>query len=80
LPTTREEKYKAKQATDTFFVRAGDVFSGVLVLIGTTLFAFRTSQFALFCIGLIIVWFALAVVIGIENKKMTERAVESPMV
>ena len=80
LPTTREEKYKAKQATDTFFVRAGDVLSGVLVLIGTTLFAFRTSQFALFCIGLIIVWFALAVVIGIENKKMTERAVESPMV
>jgi ATP/ADP translocase len=24
LPTTREEKYKAKQAIDTFFVRTGD--------------------------------------------------------
>ena len=27
LPTTREEKYKAKQAIDTFFVRGGDVLS-----------------------------------------------------
>ena len=27
LPTKREEKYKAKQAIDTFFVRAGDVLS-----------------------------------------------------
>ncbi len=80
LPTSREQKYKAKQATDTFFVRAGDVLSGVLVLIGTTFFAFQTSHFALFCIGLGVVWFALAVLIGIENKKMTTRAKESPTV
>jgi AAA family ATP:ADP antiporter len=80
LPTTREEKYKAKQATDTFFVRAGDVLSAVLVYIGTTWCAFQTSQFALFCIGLVIVWFALAVLIGIENKKMTTRAEESSTV
>jgi len=80
LPTTREEKYKAKQATDTFFVRAGDVLSAVLVYVGTTWCAFQTSQFALFCIGLVIVWFAMAVLIGIENKKMTARPVDSPTV
>ena len=33
LPTTREEKYKAKQAIDTFFVRAGDVLSAVTVFV-----------------------------------------------
>ena len=27
LPTTREEKYKAKQAIDTFFVRIGDLLA-----------------------------------------------------
>ncbi len=80
LPTTREEKYKAKQATDTLFVRAGDVLSAVLVYVGTTWCAFQTSQFALFCIGLVIMWFALAVVIGIENKKMTAKAEVSSMV
>ena len=28
LPTSREAKYKAKQAVDSFCVRAGDVLSG----------------------------------------------------
>jgi AAA family ATP:ADP antiporter len=32
LPTTREEKYRAKQTADTFFVRIGDVLSTGLVL------------------------------------------------
>ena len=31
LPTTREEKYKAKQAIDTFFVRGGDLLSAAVV-------------------------------------------------
>ncbi len=36
LPTRREEKYKAKQALDTFFVRTGDMIAGGLVFLGTT--------------------------------------------
>ena len=28
LQTSRESRYKAKQAVDSFFVRAGDVISG----------------------------------------------------
>ena len=36
LPLTREEKYNAKQAIDTFFVRLGDVLSAGLVFAGTT--------------------------------------------
>ena len=31
LPTTREQKYVAKQAVDTFFVRGGDLVAGLLV-------------------------------------------------
>jgi len=71
LPTTREQKYKAKQAIDTFFWRAGDVLSAVLVYAGTTWFAFDTGHFALTCLGLVIVWLVLAARIGIENKKLT---------
>ena len=37
LPTTREEKYKAKQTIDTLVVRFGDVLSAVTVYVGTTL-------------------------------------------
>ena len=35
LPTTREEKYKAKQAIDTFFVRAATCWPPALVFVGT---------------------------------------------
>ncbi|MCU0231782.1 MAG: translocase [Acidobacteria bacterium] len=37
LPTSREEKYKAKQAIDTFFVRAGDMLAAGVVFVGTHL-------------------------------------------
>ena len=34
LPTSRETKYKAKQAVDSFFVRAGDVLQAAVVYTG----------------------------------------------
>jgi AAA family ATP:ADP antiporter len=37
LPTSREEKYKAKQAIDTFFVRMGDMLAAFVVFVGTHL-------------------------------------------
>ena len=44
LPTTREEKYKAKQAIDTFFVRGGDVLSAAVVYRGHARAAPRPSR------------------------------------
>jgi AAA family ATP:ADP antiporter len=35
LPCTREEKYSAKQAIDSFFFRMGDVVSAAIVFAGT---------------------------------------------
>jgi AAA family ATP:ADP antiporter len=71
LPTTREQKYKAKQAIDTVFVRAGDVLSAVLVYVGVNLFALTTRQFALVNLGLVVVWLFLAVKIGREDRRLT---------
>ena len=71
LPTTKEEKYKAKQAIDTFFWRAGDLLSTALVGIGTTWLAFQTRQFAIVNIVLVIIWIILAIFIGIENQRRT---------
>jgi AAA family ATP:ADP antiporter len=64
LPTTRTEKYKAKQAIDTFFVRAGDLCSAGLVLAGTHLFAFGIRDFAISTIILCIIWLGLSVRLG----------------
>jgi AAA family ATP:ADP antiporter len=68
LPTTKEQKYKAKVAIDSFFVRAGDVLSAVVVFAGVTWFAFEIYQFALFNLTLCIVWIVLALLIGREYK------------
>jgi AAA family ATP:ADP antiporter len=70
LPTTREQKYKAKQAIDTFFVRTGDVLSAALVFVGTTWLAFQTQHFAIFNLALVVVWLFLAFLIGKEYVRL----------
>jgi AAA family ATP:ADP antiporter len=71
LPTSRADKYKAKQAIDTFFVRAGDLLSAGMVLVGTGLLTFGVGRFALINIILILVWLALAVAVGREFVRRT---------
>jgi AAA family ATP:ADP antiporter len=58
LPTRREEKYKAKQAIDTFFVRAGDVLSALMVF-GVTALAVPAGRMALVNVVLIVLWLAV---------------------
>ena len=52
LPTSREAKYKAKQAIDSFFVRAGDMLQAAVVFIGTML-AFSVRGYALVNVALV---------------------------
>jgi ATP:ADP antiporter, AAA family len=67
LPTSREAKYKAKQAIDSFFVRAGDMLQAAVVFIGTML-AFSIRGYALVNIALVLVWIGLAVAIAREYR------------
>ncbi len=76
LPTTREEKYKAKQAIDSFFVRAGDMVSAAVVFAGTAL-AFNVRHFALLNIAVIGIWLAIAVFIAREHKRLTSDDTEA---
>jgi ATP:ADP antiporter, AAA family len=56
LPTTRDEKYKAKQTIDTFFTRAGDVLSAGVVYAGTTWLGFGVRGFAATNLVVILAW------------------------
>lgn len=73
LPTTREEKYKAKQAIDTIFVRAGDALSALLVFVGTSL-AFETRHFAMVNLAFVVVWLGLALFIGREYVRLARKS------
>jgi len=71
LPTTREEKYQAKQAIDSFFVRAGDVMAALLVLIGTSVWNLSAGGFAWVNVGLAMVWIWVALAIGRRYRSLT---------
>jgi AAA family ATP:ADP antiporter len=66
LPTTRDQKYKAKQAIDSFFVRAGDVLSAVIVFVGTTMLGLSATGFARVNLVLAAIWALIAFAIGRE--------------
>jgi len=71
LPTSREEKYKAKQVIDSVVVRTGDVLSALTVYVGTTAFAFGVVEFAWINVGLVVVWLVLSVLTGREFARRT---------
>ncbi|HKA33748.1 MAG TPA: translocase [Candidatus Binatia bacterium] len=70
LPTSREAKYKAKAAIDTFFVRAGDVLAAVLVFAGARL-ALDAGDFARVNIVMTLAWLALALMIVRRNRALS---------
>jgi ATP:ADP antiporter, AAA family len=69
LPTSRAEKYKAKAAIDTFFVRFGDVLQAGIVKLGSEL-SVGFAGFAWFNVALTIAWLWIASRLGREHRRM----------
>jgi ATP:ADP antiporter, AAA family len=77
LPTTREEKYKAKQAIDTFFVRTGDLFSAGIVYAGTTWFSLGVPGFGFSNVILTVAWLAVAFLVLREYRRVVAEAAKA---
>jgi AAA family ATP:ADP antiporter len=71
LPTSREEKYKAKQAVDSFFVRLGDLAAALVVFAGTAWVTLDSNGFAVVNLCFVAVWLVLAVALVRRNKSLT---------
>ena len=63
LPTSREAKYKAKQAVDSFFVRAGDVIQAGIVFGGERLLM-TVPAFAAINVVLVSAWLGIAAMLN----------------
>jgi AAA family ATP:ADP antiporter len=71
LPTSREAKYKAKQAVDSFFVRMGDVASAGLVFMGERL-ALAIPAFAMVNVVLVGGWLAVVALLNVALRRKAE--------
>lgn len=69
LPTSREAKYKAKAAIDTFFMRFGDVIQAGIVYVGAEVLQLSTPQFAWINIALALVWLWVVAQIAAEHRR-----------
>lgn len=68
LPTSREAKYKAKQAVDSFFVRGGDVVQAGIVFAGERL-VFAVPAFAAINVILAGAWLGVAMLLNTQLKR-----------
>jgi AAA family ATP:ADP antiporter len=71
LPTSREAKYKAKAAIDTFFWRFGDMLQAGVVFAGTQL-AFAVPHFAALNLVFVGIWLFVVGLIYREHKKLAK--------
>lgn len=79
LITSREAKYKAKAAIDTFFVRAGDVLHALTVFICTTYLAFGLEDFARINVVVASIWIILSFITIREHKKLSDERADQQM-
>jgi ATP:ADP antiporter, AAA family len=70
LPTSREAKYKAKAAIETFCWRFGDVLQAGLIFLGTQLH-FSVRSFAAVTLGFTLVWFYVAFRLFQEHRHLS---------
>jgi AAA family ATP:ADP antiporter len=71
LPTPREAKYKALQAVETFFWRAGDLVSSLGVLVFVRWLQVSTQAYAGVNILAVCLWLGLALFLSRENRRLT---------
>ncbi len=71
LITSREAKYKAKAAIDTFFVRAGDVLVALTIFFGTTYFSLSLENFAAINVAMAVIWIILSFLTMREHKRLS---------
>jgi AAA family ATP:ADP antiporter len=76
LPTTREEKYKAKAAIDTFFVRIGDLLSTGLVLLSVQ-FSLALQTLSVVNVSLTVAWLLLVVGIGGSYRALAAQQIKT---
>lgn len=73
LPTSRDVKYKGKAATDTFFVRFGDLGSWALVAVALHA-GWGAKALSLINVAAAVLWLGLVVLLARRYRMLTKTA------
>jgi len=71
LPTSREAKYKALQAVETFFWRTGDMLSAATTFVLVQMLHLGVRSYAVAILGYVAVWLLIALGLSKENRRLT---------
>jgi ATP:ADP antiporter, AAA family len=71
LPTSREAKYKAKAAIETFCVRLGDMTQAGIIFLGTRMLHLAITGFAAITIVVTVLWTLVAAALYREHRKIS---------
>ena len=74
LPTSREAKYKALNAVETFFWRSGDMLSAVATFVVLDRLSLGVRSFAALNLGIVVVWIVIAIGLSRENRRLMATA------
>jgi AAA family ATP:ADP antiporter len=74
LPMSREVKYKALNAIETFFWRAGDMLSALSIFVMVGLLSLSVRATAIVSLVVVGVWLVIAVYLSRENRRLSADA------
>ena len=72
LPVDSKMKFLGKPAIDTFYVRLGDGFAAITVLIGVQILTLSIKQFFIFNVSLVILWLICGILLVKEYNKLAK--------
>jgi AAA family ATP:ADP antiporter len=72
LPTSAEMKYRAKPAIDSLFVRLGDGFAALTVMVGVHFLHLSTEAFFLVNVALVLAWLGISVGVVRTYRRLAE--------
>ena len=72
LPISSALKFRGKPAIDTLYVRIGDGFAALTVLVGVQFLSLATEQFFVFNVFLVLLWLVAGILLVREHRKATQ--------
>jgi AAA family ATP:ADP antiporter len=78
LVTSREEKYKGKAATDTFFYRGGDATAAAIFYAGGNLLGYSMASFARLNVVISLIWIFFGILVIREYRKIKAKSAVIP--